>query len=249
MTRAVHAAPSRSAGKHASSEHGKRPWLPWVIGVVVVGALVGAWFLMPVREWTETFQHWIKSLGPWGVVAFAAVYVLATVLALPASPLTLVAGLSFGLWGFPLVVGVATIGATLAFLVARYLAREKVKAMVSKRPKFKAVDRAVTDEGWKIVGLMRLSPLVPFNLQNYLFGVTDVDFKRYVLATFIGIMPGSLLYVYIGSLGQQSGGGSTGKWIFIAVGLVATVITVVLITRKAKAKLAEAGVGHSEANK
>ena len=91
--------------------------------------------------------------------------------------------------------------------------------------------------------LMRLSPLVPFNLQNYLFGVTDVDFKRYLAATFVGIMPGSLLYVYVGSLGQQSGGGTTGKWIFFALGLIATAITVVLITRKAKARLAEAGVG------
>ncbi len=220
----------------------KNAWLLAGLGLLVAG-LIASWFLLPIKEWSEAFQQWIEGLGVWGVVAFGAVYVLATVLAIPASPLTLVAGLAFGIWGFPLVVVVATIGSALAFLVARYLAREKVAAMVAKRPKFKAVDEAVTDEGWKIVLLMRLSPLVPFNLQNYLFGVTDVDFKRYLAATFVGIMPGSLLYVYVGSLGQQSGGGTTGKWIFFALGLIATAITVVLITRKAKARLAEAGVG------
>ncbi len=193
------------------------------------------------------FQQWIEGLGVWGVVAFGVIYVVATVLLIPASPLTLVAGLAFGLWGFPLIVVAATVGAALAFLVARYVARNKVKAIVAKRPKFKAVDEAVTEEGWKIVALMRLSPLVPFNLQNYLFGVTDIAFTRYLAATFVGIMPGSLLYVYLGSLGQQSGGGSTGKWIFLGVGLIATAITVVLITRKAKARLAQAGVGGDKA--
>ncbi|MDQ3195993.1 MAG: TVP38/TMEM64 family protein [Pseudomonadota bacterium] len=222
-------------------------WLLWAgLGLLAAGLIAG-WFLLPVKEWAEAFQKWIEGLGVWGVVAFGVAYVVATVLAIPASPLTLVAGLAFGMWGFPLVVVAATIGAALAFLVARYLAREKVKAMVEKRPKLKAVDQAVTDEGWKIVALMRLSPLVPFNLQNYLFGVTEVDFKRYVAATFVGIMPGSMLYVYVGSLGQQSGGGTTGKWIFFALGLIATAITVVLITRKAKARLAEAGVGGDKA--
>jgi len=225
----------------------KTPWLWAGLGLLVVAGLIAAWFLLPVEEWAEAFQQWIEGLGVWGVVAFAVIYVVATVLLIPASPLTLVAGLAFGLWGFPLIVVAATTGAALAFLVARYLARNKVKAMVGKRPKFKAVDEAVTEEGWKIVALMRLSPLVPFNLQNYLFGVTDIAFTRYLAATFVGIMPGSLLYVYLGSLGQQSGSGSTGKWIFLAVGLLATAITVVLITRKAKARLAEAGVGGDKA--
>ncbi len=106
-----------------------------------------------------------------------------------------------------LVVVAATAGATLAFLIARHLVRQKVESLVEERPKFKAVDEAVSEDGWKIVGLLRLSPLVPFNLQNYFFGVTDVGLLPYVAATFFGIMPGTLLYVYLGTLGKAADAG------------------------------------------
>jgi len=229
--------------------HSKR--LLWIGGgVLLLAALVAAWFALPVKEWLETFQQWIEGLGAWGIAAFAAVYIVAVVLLVPASALTLVAGLVFGAWGFPLVVVSATIGAGLAFLVARHLARNKVKQFVEKRPKLKAVDQAVAENGWKIVGLLRLSPLVPFNLQNYLFGVTEVGFYPYLATTFVGIMPGSLLYVLIGALGHIDGGkGAAWKWSFFAVGIVATSITAVIVTGKAKAKLAESGVGNHDAGK
>ncbi|MBA2409991.1 MAG: TVP38/TMEM64 family protein [Gammaproteobacteria bacterium] len=185
------------------------PWL-WIgLGLALI-ALMAAWFFLPVSERLKSFNQWIESLGVWGYVIFAAVYIVATVLLAPGSPLTIAAGLVFSGWGFPLVVIAATVGAALAFLVARYLARARVERMTENRPKFKAVDQAVTEDGWKVVMLLRLSPVVPFNLQNYFFGVTDVKFWHYVAATFVGI--------------------------------IATIVVTVLITRKAKARLDEIGL-------
>lgn len=222
----------------------------WVLlGTILVAVIVG-WFLLPVEEWAKSFNGWIKGLGVWGGVMFAGIYVIATVILAPAAPFTIVAGLAYGVGvGFPLVVVSATLGATLAFLVARYLARNKVEGLLKERPKFAAVDKAISEEGWKVVVLLRLSPLVPFNLQNYFYGVTDIKLWHYVPATFFGIMPGTLLYVYLGAAGQaalgdeEGGGGGALKWGLFAVGLLATIIVAVFVTKKAKAKLADFGVG------
>lgn len=234
----------------SDSKSSKGKWI--ALGVIVI-ALFASWFLLPVKEWLETFNEWIKGLGVWGGVIYAAIYIIATVVLAPASLLTIVGGLAFGIGiGFPLAAVSATIGATLAFLVARYLLRDKVAKMVESRPKFKAVDKAVSEDGWKVVMLLRLSPLVPFNLQNYFYGITDIKFWHYVPATLIGILPGTLLYVYLGAagkaaLGGEDGGGSSGlKWGFFAVGLIATIVVAVIVTRKAKAKLNELGVDEKQ---
>ncbi|MGH8773325.1 MAG: TVP38/TMEM64 family protein, partial [Burkholderiales bacterium] len=173
--------------------------IPWnlIIPAVVVVAILATWFLLPLKQWLQSFTDWIEGLGVWGGMLFAAVYVIATVVLAPGSLFTLAAGLVFGLgWGFPVVMVGATAGAALAFLIARYMVREKVKDTLEKRPRFEAVDKAVTEEGWKVVLLLRLSPLVPFNLQNYFFGITNIDFWHYVFATAVGIVPGTLLYLY-----------------------------------------------------
>jgi uncharacterized membrane protein YdjX (TVP38/TMEM64 family) len=212
----------------------------WVVGVVVLTALIVGWFFLPVKEWSDSFQSGIKDLGAWGVLIFGVVYIVATVFLVPVSVLTVIAGLAFGVAiGFPLVVVSATIGATLAFLVARYLMHKRVESLVAKRPKFKAVNQAVSEGGWKIVGLLRLSPLLPFNLQNYFYGITDVKLVQYVPATFVGIMPGTLLYVYLGAAGKVASreGGGPLQWTFFAVGLIATVAVAVFVTKKAKEKL------------
>ncbi len=219
--------------------------LRWGLGVAVLAALVAAWIFLPLKEWTESFQGWIEGLGAWGVLIFGIVYAVATVLLLPVSLLTIAAGLAFGLAiGFALVVVSATIGATLAFLVARHLVHGRVSKAVARRPKFKAVNAAVSDGGWKVVGLLRLSPVVPFNLQNYFYGITDIPLRQYVPATFFGIMPGTLLYVYLGAAGQAAAGGGGGplQWTFFAVGLVATLAVAVYVGKKARAKLKEHGV-------
>jgi uncharacterized membrane protein YdjX (TVP38/TMEM64 family) len=218
------------------------------MGAVVVAALVAGWFLLPIEAWSDAFQGWIKSLGPWGWLIFAAVYIVGTVLLVPGSVLTFAAGLAFGLAiGFPLVVVAATIGATLAFLVARYLAHDKVESMLQDQPKFKAIRSAVSEGGWKVVALLRLSPVLPFNLQNYFYGVTDVKLRDYVVATFFGIMPGTLLNVYVGAAGKAASGdgASTLEWSFLAIGLVATVVVAVIVTKKASAQLKAHGVGEA----
>ena len=223
---------------------GLTPW-KWAFAALAVALLVAAWFFLPVKEWSETFQQWVEGLGPWGWLMFAAVYIVATVLLVPVSVLTIVAGLAFGLAvGFSLVVVAATIGATLAFLVSRYLLHDRVDALVAKRPKFKAVKAAVSEGGWKVVALLRLSPVLPFNLQNYFYGVTDVTLAQYAPATFFGIMPGTLLYVYLGAAGKAASGEGSGplQWTFFAVGLIATLAVAAVVTRKAKAKLKEHGL-------
>ncbi len=111
------------------------------------------------------------------------------------------------------------------------------------------VAKAVREEGWKVVVLRWLSPLVPFELQNYFFGVTDFPFRQYVVATFVGIIPGTVLYVYLGIVARMAGGGrSSGPltWVFFGAGLLATVAVAVLITRKVKTKLKAEGVGNGD---
>ena len=218
----------------------------WALCTVVIAALVAGWFLMPIEDWSDTFQAWIEGLGSFGWMLFVAVYVVGTVLLVPGSVLTFAAGLAFGLGiGFPLVVVSATIGATLAFLIARYLARNVVESLMQKRPKFKAIQSAVSEGGWKVVALLRLSPVLPFNLTNYFYGITDLKLREYVAATFFGIMPGTLINVYVGAAGKAASGegASALEWSFLAIGLVATVAAAVFVTKTAKAKLKEHGVG------
>ncbi|CAN5141726.1 hypothetical protein BH24PSE2_BH24PSE2_05070 [soil metagenome] len=218
----------------------------WLIGGAALIVLFIVWYLLPLGEWAAAFDRWIRQFGIWGGVVFAAVYIVATVLLVPAWPLTIVAGLVYGvLIGFPLVLGAATVGATLAFLVSRHLLRKQVEKKAAERDLFRAVDRAISDKGWRVVGLLRLSPVVPFNLQNYLYGITGVSFWHYVAATFVGMMPGTLMYVYLGAAGMAAVGGgdssegSALKWTFFGAGLIATIIVAVIITRRARQELDE----------
>ena len=215
--------------------------------VVAVVILFASWFFLPIEEWMQTFNRWIQDLGAVGMVVFAAIYIIATVLLFPGSILTLAAGLAFGLWGFPLVVVAASAGAALAFVVGRHLARDLVERRLGDSQRFRAIDQAVAEDGWKIVGLLRLSPLLPFNLQNYIYGLTDIRFSHYLAATFFGIMPGSLMYVYFGAAGKAALSGDEGgdpvlKWTLFGIGLVATIVVTVIISKKARAKLDQIGL-------
>ncbi len=184
---------------------------------------------------------WIDSLGPIAPIAFIFVYVLATVLFAPGSALTLGAGAIFGLVAGSIYASIgATLGATAAFLIGRHLARDWIAARIEAKPKFKAIDEAVAREGWKIVGLVRLSPVFPFNLLNYAFGLTRVSLRDYFWASWIGMMPGTVLYVYIGSLGRNLAAGRSrtpAEWTLYAVGLAATVGVTLIVTRLARRAL------------
>ena len=214
------------------------------VGLVVL-LLVGAGFALPIRDWVQSLTDWVQKLGPIGFVAFAVAYVIAVVLILPTWILTVSAGVAFGLWGIPLVVVSATLGAALAFLIARSALRERVRTWAQEKPLLQALDRATSVEGWKVVGLLRLSPAVPFTLQNYAFGATDIRFWHFVIPTFFGIMPGTALYVYIGTLGRAAANSEnlrTSQIALFSIGLLATVIVIAVITKKAKLMLGQIGV-------
>jgi uncharacterized membrane protein YdjX (TVP38/TMEM64 family) len=216
-----------------------------LLAAVLVAVAIG-WFALPARQWIEAFDAWIAALGMRGVLLFALVYIVAVVLLAPAELLSIAAGFLFGAWGFPIVIVAATIGAALAFLVSRYAVRRRLRRFLEARPTYAAIDRAVAEEGWKIVALLRLNPLVPFNLQNYFFGATDVPFVPYAVATFFGIIPGAAFYVYLGTLGREAGGGGGAtRWIFLGLGLVLTALALFLIVRRANAKLGELGIARA----
>lgn len=180
----------------------------------------------------------IGRSGPWGLIVFMAVYVLACVLALPASVLTLAAGFLFGVWkGYAVVAAGSVAGASAAFWIGRTAGRDWVRRKAERHPKFSAVDRAVSRNGFKIVMLTRLSPVFPFNLQNFAYGATGVTFREYAWATWIGMIPGTLMFVYLGSAMKNiaelfTGTVRTGAGLKLA-GLAATVAVTILVTREA----------------
>lgn len=214
----------------------------WILCLGVCAAIVLAAKFLHIQDLLKTTLDWIGKLGPLGPVIFIVCYVVATVLFIPGSVLTLGAGALFGVVLGSVCVSVgATLGATAAFLVGRYLARDAIARKIEKNEKFTAIDRAVADEGWKIVLLTRLSPAFPFTLLNYAFGLTRVKLGHYVLASWIGMMPGTVMYVYLGSLVNVSAGHrhrSTGEWVLYVLGLLATVVVTVFVTRLARNSLA-----------
>ena len=208
----------------------------------MIVALVVAARLLPVREWLESFQGWVRGMGPAGMVLYGAVYVAAVLLFVPGIVLTLGAGFLFGLGrGILLVSAASTTAAALAFLIARYFARSSVEKLAQTSPRFEAIDRAIGKEGWKVVALLRLSPLVPFSLSNYLYGLTSIRFAPYVATSWAAMLPATVLYVYLGAAGRTIGEKtqrSPWEWALLGVGLAATAAVTVLLTRKAKKELA-----------
>jgi uncharacterized membrane protein YdjX (TVP38/TMEM64 family) len=207
--------------------------------LLIAGRKLGA--LIPA------FSAWVDGLGAWGPVAFVAGYALATVAFVPGSLLTLAAGAIFGLGkGTALVLVAATLGASAAFMVSRYVARGFVERRVAGNERFAAIDRVIGTEGRKIVLLLRLSPIFPFNLLNYALGLTRVRFVDYLVAS-VGMLPGTLLYVYYGKVAgdvaRLAGGAAVPRgpayYAVLALGLVATVAVTTLVTRAARRALLE----------
>ena len=198
-------------------------------------------------------QHsleWVDSLGSIAPIAFIGIYIIATIAFLPAFVLTLGAGVLFGVgWGSIHVFVGATFGSIAAFLVGRYLVRNWVAHKIAGNDKFSAIDRAVGKEGLKIVILTRLSPIFPFNLLNYAFGVTGVSIKDYIIGS-IGMIPGTVMFVYLGSLAgnlaligtDTQSANPILQWAIRIVGLLATIAVTIYVTRIAKQALAQAGL-------
>lgn len=214
------------------------------LGFAVIALIVAAKFL-PLADWLKGFSGWVRQFGPWGGVCYIAVYALATVLFVPGWILTVGAGVAFGLfWGSVVSISGASLGAIFSFLIARYAARDAVSKRFAENKKFEQIDHAIGKNGWKMVGLLRLSPLIPFNLSNYLYGLTAIGLVPYALASFAGMLPGTVLYVYLGTAGQigleasESGRErSTLEYVFLALGLIATALVTAIVSRVAKAAL------------
>lgn len=211
--------------------------------------LVLAAVFLPVRAWMAALLEWVEGRGAWTSVLVGLAWVPAAVLLVPGSVLTLGTGFLLGLgWGIAVVSAGSTLGATAAFLVGRRLGRDWVRARIGNRDAFRGVDRAIAVEGFKVVLLLRLSPLIPYNALNYALALTGVRLRDYVLASWIGMLPGTVLYVWLGAGARSLAAVVTGTgdrpaaWLALfAAGLVATAIAVWLVTRTARRALAERG--------
>lgn len=212
-----------------------------LIALLVFGLIIGAkqvGLFAVINNALQSALTWIEGLGVWAPIIFIGIYIIATVFLISGAVLTLGAGLIFGIIKGSILVSIgSTLGATAAFLVGRYFARRWVAKQIEKQPKFKAIDAAVAREGWKIVGLTRLSPVFPFVFLNYAFGVTQVSLRDYVLASWIGMMPGTVMYVYFGFIGKSAAEGNPWKLALNIVGLLATVAVTVYVTKIAQRAL------------
>lgn len=226
-------------------------WTGWVklasLAVAAAGLAVIV-RVLPVGRIVESAAAWIDALGPWAPVGMVAAYTLATLMLLPASLLTLLAGAIFGLWWGTVLISIGEVlSAAAAFLLARYAARDAVKKRIRAYPSFAAIDAAIAEGGATLVALVRLSLFVPFGVGNYVLGLTGVRFWPYLLATWLAMLPGTFLFAYVGHLGRRSlaapaggeGGRGAGEWALLVLGLAATIAVSVFITRRATRALRE----------
>jgi len=238
--------PINDKDEAAAAEAQRSPLFKIALGVVAAGAVIV--LARVAGQQLPATVAWIDSLGFWGPVIFVLLYAAATVLFVPGALLTVAGGAIFGLLeGTVIVFTAAVLGSALAFLSGRYVARSWIESRLGGSEKFAAIDHAVGQQGLKIVFLLRLSPVIPFNLINYALGLTRISLRDYMLASF-GMLPGTLLYVYygrvIGDVALLAGGESAEKgaayYGLTAVGLVATIAVTTIVTRIARRALHEA---------
>lgn len=219
------------------------------IAAVLISILILIWLSArsPIGSIVARTIRAVDRFGVWSPVVFGLIYAVAVVLLVPASALTLAAGGMFGIAVGTLVVTIAAnAGAAAAFWIARRFGRGAVERRIRSDPRFEAIDRAVGEGGWRIVALLRLSPVVPFIFQNYFYGLTRIGFWPCAAATLFSMLPGTFLYIYLGYLGRvgldaATGTGSRGKtpaeWVMIAVGMVATAVVTIYVSRLARKTL------------
>lgn len=223
-------------------------WLRWVgFGLIVVGIAL-AYILLPLKDWLTSIAGTIESLGAAGVLLYIAIFVVFCMFLLPAALVSILSGVAWGMWGFAVALPSATLAACVAFLISRYLFSGRFRAWLLTKPRLSAVERAVNQKGAMLVFFMRLSPIMPFPVLNYIFGLTRIPFRKYALATFIGLVPINFMWAYVGTIGrdlagadgQEPGEVGTAK---IAMGVVGGVITLAVtfwVGRAARQAMREA---------
>jgi uncharacterized membrane protein YdjX (TVP38/TMEM64 family) len=218
-----------------------RPRPRWHRPVLVVSGLAVAGWVVTRWDGRQVWA-WVEALGPWAAPVFCLAYAGASAAMIPATVLTLAAGAKWGpVEGLAYVILGSNLGANLAFGLGRFVARAWVARLVARRPRFAAMEAAVAADGWKIVALLRLSPVFPFNVLNYALSLTAIRWRDYASATLVGMLPGTVLYVYLGSLvgvAARPHGRSPVEWVMLALGLAATVAVTVSVTRIARRALA-----------
>lgn len=215
-------------------------WL-WAGAVLILIMALAAGSQLPVRAYAAVIEHWLQTFGLWGIALFVPCYIGLALVA-PITPLTVLAGFAFGLpIGLPVVLFSAGANATLTFLFGRYLIRQRLTAAMAGKTTFQALDKALVDGGWRIILLSQMSPFIPFNLQNLFYGLSHIPLWVFVPATLAGILPGAVFYVYLGAVGRVATHHVMGpmQWVPIIVGLVATALFLLVISRAARLRLSE----------
>ena len=215
-------------------------WQILVWPALLIAMAFGMW-LLPWSHWTPLMRDWISDHGAIGVLVFLVVYVLVVILPLPAAAMSIVGGLAFGWWGFPLSMLGSVLGAIPPYLIGRHWLRGWVLHRMDG-PRVRAADRAIADNAVIFVTLLRLTPILPFTAQNWLLGLTDIRLWPYVWATIVGLAPGTLAMVWIGEVGGlASTGANRTRLILGAAGLLAFGVMVVWLSRVATRELRRAG--------
>ena len=213
-----------------------------VIIIALIAAAVIAVRMLPVAQWLEQFKAWVEGAGALGYVLYTLVYVVCCVFLIPALALSIGAGAIFGFAAGSIVVLIgATLGATAAFLLARTVLRHRVEKWTANNAKFRALDRAITREGTKIMWLVRLSGFPPFTWVNYAFGLTGIRLVPFMAITFFGIVPGVLAFTWAGAAGAAALSG-TGNRALLIVTAVGAVLVSAFVARIALTAIRKAGV-------
>jgi uncharacterized membrane protein YdjX (TVP38/TMEM64 family)/membrane-associated phospholipid phosphatase len=213
----------------------------WIALGLAIGASLAVAMLLPIDDWSARFQAWLEDMGlVQALLVFTAIYVVGSALMLPGWFFPIAAGVVFGVkWGLPVTLVAATLSCVVPFLITRHVLRGVVERRARRHEGFKSVDEAVRKEPWKVVALLRMSPILPSPMKSYFLGLTCVDVFTYAWASLVGMLPGLALKVYLGAAGRDalSGENSTMKWVVLGVGVAATIGVAIVTSRFAKRRL------------
>jgi uncharacterized membrane protein YdjX (TVP38/TMEM64 family) len=213
----------------------------WAAAGVLLALLAAGAALLPLKEWLVLLERTIEGFGlVFGLLAFSALYFLASLILIPGWIFPLAAGAVFGFgWGLAASAASALLSAVAAFLIARYLLRGPLQKAAHKNATFKAIDQAVARQAWQVVALVRMSPLMPSGIKSYFLGLTRIRLPDYAAASLAGMLPGLLLKVWIGSAGRDAVvHGDPLSWTLFGAGIAATLALTFIVGRKVRKKLA-----------